>query len=257
LADFSALESSQGLIKNNVLKLQELSHEIIQIQDHIVQLEKSQQSLANQSDSIQNQIDKTKSSPEYAKFLELTKKTDEIKSLAEKLDKKIDDEFSKVSRPLGKYVYVSSLDKPLKSIIERLTLNPSEVIATEPKESIVTILESCMKGVVSGSVSVKEADKSVIQITELITGLDDLIGQKKRLDGQILKIQKSALEFDRKSLESLEKQLLQCRTNTEDAILKVKNLRIEIEQKSTQKQKSFSELQSLIQRLAINAELIQ
>ena len=63
--------------------------------------------------------------------------------------------------------------------------------------------------------------------------------------------------FERKSLESLEKQSLQCRTDFEDATMKIKNIQNETEQKLVQKQKSFSELQSLIQKLGINGELIQ
>ncbi len=257
LGQYSTLETSQALVKNNIFKLEELSQEIKRMQDHASQLEQSQQSLSNISNSIQKQIDTTKSSTEYTKFLDQNKKIAEIRSLDEKLDKKIDDEFSKVSRPLGKYVYVSSLDKPLKSILERLTQKPSEVIATETKESIVTILESCMKGVMSGSVSVKEAEKSVVQITDLISGLDELFKQKKILREQILEIEKNDLGFERKSLESLEKQSLQCRTDFEDATMKIKNIQNETEQKLVQKQKSFSELQSLIQKLGINGELIQ
>ncbi len=257
LGDYSGLGSSQTLIRNYIFKLDDSSQEIKKIQDHITQLERSQQSLGHLSESTQKQIDKIRSSPEYAKFLEQNKKIDEIKSLAEKLDKKIDDEFSKVSRPLGKYVYVTSLDKSLKSILERLLQRPSAIIGSEPKESIVTILESCMKGIVSGSVSVKEADKSVDQITTLISELDELIEDKKTLGGKILEIEKNTLEFDRKSLELLEKQLLQCKTDTEDTMIKIKNLRNEIEQKSVQKQKSFSELKSSIQKLGINVELTQ
>ena len=61
------------------------------------------------------------------------------------ITKEIDDEFSKISRPLGKYVYVTLLDKQLKSVLERLVERPSKVVGIESIESIKTILESCMK----------------------------------------------------------------------------------------------------------------
>ena len=257
LSEHSVLESSSDSIVQQISKTRSLSQQIIEHNAHLKKLQELLVSAQHLYAKTQEQILVARNSPEFQKLQEIQSKQVLLVGQKNEMAKQIDDEFSKVSRPLGKYVYVSSLDKPLKSILERLTQKPSEVIATETKESIVTILESCMKGVMSGSVSVKEAEKSVVQITDLISGLDELFKQKKILREQILEIEKNDLGFERKSLESLEKQSLQCRTDFEDATMKIKNIQNETEQKLVQKQKSFSELQSLIQKLGINRELIQ
>ncbi|WP_100182248.1 hypothetical protein [Candidatus Nitrosotenuis aquarius] len=257
LSDYSTLESSSGVIKDTMLKIQHSTQELMDIEHHIAQLRKSQESAQNLCESTQKQIIDTHTSSEYAQLLELENKITQIKSQEEKLDGQIDDEFSKVSRPLGKYVYVTSLDKSLKSILERLLERPSKVITTESKESIITILESCMKGIVSGTVSVKETDKSVDHITHLMSILDNLIQQKRSIQSQIQEIEKQASAFDRKKLESLEKQLSKSKSDLADAQAKIKNLQSELEQKSSQRQKLFQDLKSSLERLGIKGELTQ
>ena len=257
LSDYSTLESSSGVIKDTMSKIQHSAQELIEIENHIAQLRKSQESAQNLCESTQKQITDTHASSEYAQLLEMENKITQIKSQEGKLDRQIDDEFSKVSRPLGKYVYVTSLDKSLKSILERLVERPSKVITTESKESIITILESCMKGIVSGTVSVKETDKSVDHITHLMSILDNLMQQKRSIQSQIQKIEKQASAFDRKKLESLEKQLSKSKSDLADAQTKIKNLQSELEQKSSQRQKLFQDLKSYLERLGIKGELTQ
>ena len=257
LSDYSTLESSSGVIKDTMSKIQHSAQELIEIENHIAQLRKSQESAQNLCESTQKQITDTHASSEYAQLLEMENKITQIKSQEGKLDRQIDDEFSKVSRPLGKYVYVTSLDKSLKSILERLVERPSKVITTESKESIITILESCMKGIVSGTISVKETDKSVDHITHLMSILDNLMQQKRSIQSQIQKIEKQASAFDRKKLESLEKQLSKSKSDLADAQTKIKNLQSELEQKSSQRQKLFQDLKSYLERLGIKGELTQ
>lgn len=257
LSDYSTLESSSGMIKDTISKIQHSTQELIDIEHHIAQLRKSQEEAQNLCESTQKQIIDTHASSEYAQLLELENKVTQIKAQEEKLDRQIDDEFSKVSRPLGKYVYVTSLDKSLKSILERLVERPSQVITTESKESIITILESCMKGIVSGTVSVKETDKSVDHITHLMSILDNLMQQKRSIQSQIQEIEKQTSAFDRKKLESLEKQLSKSKSDLTDAQTKIKNLQAELEQKSSQRQKLFQDLKSSLERLGIKGELTQ
>ncbi|NDB51026.1 MAG: hypothetical protein EB161_02510 [Nitrosopumilaceae archaeon] len=180
--------------------------------------------------------------------MEKEDKIKQIKAQEEKLNKEIDDEFSKISRPLGKYVYVTSLDKALKSILEKMVERPSQVIGAEPKESIITILESCMKGIVSGTVSVKEADKSVDQITAMISGLDTMISKKNSITSQLQQIEGSS-KFDIRILESLQKQLAKAKSDHEDAQTKIKNLESEKTQNTTQKEKTRQDLESLLHRI--------
>lgn len=257
LTDYSTLESSSGVIKDTMSKIQNSAQELLEIENHISLLHKSQESAQNICESTQKQIIDTHTSSEYAELLETENKIAQIKSQEEKLDRQIDDEFSRVSRPLGKYIYVTSLDKDLKSILERLVERPSQVITKESKESIIIILESCLKGIVAGTVSVKETDKSVDNIKHLMSILDNLIQQKKSIQPKFQELEKQASGFDRKKLESLEKQLSKSKSDVDDAQAKIKYLQSELEEKSLQREKLYQDLNTSLERLGIKGELTQ
>ena len=96
-------------------------------------------------------------------------------SLKNKIKNEVVLQFSKISRPLNKYVYVTSMDKPQKKLLIGLIENPYEVITAGNKPDLIQILESVRKAVQSNSISVKDISKSVSQIDELLTRFDTII----------------------------------------------------------------------------------
>lgn len=256
LSDYSSLESSSDMIKEMVKKIIESSQELKEIDHHIAKLHESKDTAESSHQATQKHLAEIQASPEHAIFLQLQDKIKQVKSQEEKLGKEIDDEFSKASRPLGKYVYVTSLDKSLKSILERLVERPSAVIMSENRDSIVTILESCMKGIVSGTVSVKETDKSVDHITSIISSLDAMISKKNSIKTQIQDLEQQITKFDYKKLESLGKQQAKSKSDAEDSESKIKVLQSELAQKTLQKQKLVSDLESALERLGTKYQII-
>jgi len=136
--------------------------------ENIKNLEK--QIIDNQKDieSIQN-------SDDYKKFLEINAKLDSMSDERNKIKNEIEEQFTKISRPLNKYVYVSSLDKPQKKLLENLIQSPFDVLIEENRRDIIQILESTKKGIQSGSVSVKDSNKSLLQIDETLSLLAGFI----------------------------------------------------------------------------------
>nr|AIF20942.1 hypothetical protein [uncultured marine thaumarchaeote KM3_97_A02] len=63
----------------------------------------------------EKEIMNIKNSSEYAEFLEINEKLNSLSSEKNKIKNEIELQFTKISRPLNKYVYVSSLDKPQKN----------------------------------------------------------------------------------------------------------------------------------------------
>ena len=249
LSDFSSLESSSDMIREKISKIQDTSQEISDTVTHIEKLEATQTTAQEIADSTQKQISEMHSSAEHEQFLKLQAELHQIKSEESKADREIDDEFSKVSRPLGKYVYVTSLDKSLKSILERLVERPSQTLASESRDSVVTILESCMKGIMSGTVSVKEADKSVDQITHLISILDGLVSKKNAILAKTRDIEQKIKIFDVAKLEALKKQLAKAQSDEQDSQEKIKNLKAELEQKTAKKKKLLQDLEISLEKL--------
>mgnify|MGYP001177503171 FL=1 len=123
----------------------------------------------------EKEIKDIKNSSEYAKFLEINENLDSLSSEKNKIKNEIELQFTKISRPLNKYVYVSSLDKPQKKLLAILLENPYHILIDANKQDIVQILESTRRGVQSGSISVKNTDKSLSQIDETLSLLPEFI----------------------------------------------------------------------------------
>ena len=123
----------------------------------------------------EKEIKDIKNSSEYTKFLEINENLDSLSSEKNKIKNEIELQFTKISRPLNKYVYVSSLDKPQKKLLAILLENPYHILIDANKQDIVQILESTRRGVQSGSISVKNVDKSLSQIDETLSLLPGFI----------------------------------------------------------------------------------
>ena len=136
---------------------------------------------------------------------------------------------------LFRSIYVTSLDKPLKNTLERLVERASKVVGSENTDTLKTILESCMKGIVSGTVSVKEADKSVEQINFLLSSVDVLASRKSKTLNQIQQLEMEIIELESVKLDSLEKKLTKSKSDQDDAQSKIGTLLKEIDSATSQK----------------------
>jgi hypothetical protein len=249
IGQISSIDASTAMIKDKAAKITSTSQNISDGTRHIAKLKESYGDSEVVASMTQQQISNIFSSPTFAKFLDYQEKIKQVEAKETGLNKEIDDEFSKISRPLGKYVYVTSLEKPLKAMLERLVASPSGVIM-ESKASIVTILESCMKGILSGAVSVKETDKSVDQITHIISLLDGFIKRKNEFQAQLEDLRKNVETFDIRQIEALEKRLAKAKSDKDDAKLKIANLESELKQQTEQKQTLLADLERMLEQIS-------
>lgn len=248
IGQVSSLESSIAMINDKTEKITSTAQSIADNTRHIAKLKESYGDAEVAASLTQQQISNVFSSPVFAKFLEYQEKIKQVEAKENRLNKEIDEEFSKISRPLGKYMYVTSLEKPLKAMLERLVQSPSEVIL-EDKNTIVTILESCMKGIMSGAVSVKETDKSVDHITHTLSLLDGFRAKKNELREQTRELRKNLELFDISQIETLERRLAKAKSDKEDAKLKIANLESELKRQTEQKQNLIVELEHALEQI--------
>ena len=157
-------------IKNFTKLRQEQSQKIDDITKNTITINKK-------ISSLQNNIDEIKSSDNYKKYQNLKNTLDEYVNEKSKIKNQINTQFTKISRPLSRYEYASSLDKDQKSILSNLVSEPFDVLTSENKDSIITILENIRKGISSGSISVKDVEKTYSQITETEESLDGFVHQ--------------------------------------------------------------------------------
>jgi len=204
-------------IKGSQKEVEEKNKELSKIKEEIKNYDKMIQ-------SIELGIQNSKSKSEYQEFLKIRKEMDALALEEDKIKHEIDLQFSKISRPLGKYSYISSLEKPLKRIMEELIANPSKVLIQGNKDSIVEVLHAVIKAVVAGNVSVKDTTKAVQQIEETINRLDEFLkmksdlSQKRDSSGNRLGI------FNISELEEKEGELIKTRDKKRHAELVAKNL---------------------------------
>lgn len=175
--------------------------------------------------SLEEDIKNLKSSNNYIEFLNVKKELESLETEKDRIKHAMDFQFSKISRPLGKYSYVSSLEKPLKLIMGKMIENPHDAITNETKDAAVEVLQAVIKSVVAGNISVKDTDKSVEQIEETIVRLDEFLKLKNDLLNKRNSLEKK-LPFNSKDLEEKERNLVRIkehRTECESEIASLEN----------------------------------
>ena len=149
-------------------------------------------------------LEDIKNSSDYTKFLETKQNLNSLSSEKNKIKNEIELQFTKISRPLNKYVYVSSLDKPQKKLLVNLIENSYDVLIDSNRQDIVQILESTRKGIQSGSVSVKDVNKSLSQIDETLSFLPGFIEKISAFHRSKSDIESKLLTFDSEQLRQME-----------------------------------------------------
>ncbi|MEK6870279.1 MAG: exonuclease SbcC, partial [Thermoproteota archaeon] len=91
-------------VENNLVKKEQ---RIAEIHDYVDSLDKK-------IISFEDLIKKIKTSDEYGKFLDLKQILDEFNIKKNQIKNEIDSQFTKISRPLSRYEYASSMDKEQK-----------------------------------------------------------------------------------------------------------------------------------------------
>ncbi|MGI0009253.1 MAG: hypothetical protein ACRD92_06510 [Nitrosopumilaceae archaeon] len=179
--------------------------------------------------SLEKDIENLKSSNNYIEFLNVKKELESLEAEKDKIKHEMGFQFSKISRPLGKYSYVSSLEKPLKLVMEKMIENPYDVITDETKNAVIEVLHAVIKSVVAGNVSVKDTNKSVEQIEETISRLDEFLKLKNDLSNKKNTLEQKIL-FNNKDLEEKEKNLTRIKERKAQFELEIINLENQVDE---------------------------
>ena len=237
------LQNGMSEIKNNISTIEKSKQTLEKKSKRILDFENSLGEFEENEAKIVHEIDDIKNSDEYKKYLEIKEQLKQLDPEKNNLRRDINDQFTKISRPLGKYEYVSSLDKEEKNLLKILVNDPFEAISSERKSSIITILQSVKKGVISGSVSVKDTEKSIQFLDETTELLDSLIEQKNKFSSKedVLKSQLDVFDMNNLKKKELEKEKIT--SNHDDAKSKISQFTSEI-----------SETKNLIPKLTMDIE---
>ena len=207
ITNHSELETKTEQIFENINMIEQSKKSIIDLGEQQKLAKKTMEELIATIKRDERDIENIKNSSEYVEFLQTSKNLDSLSSEKNKIRNEIELQFTKISRPLNKYVYVSSLDKPQKKLLANLLENSYDVLIDSNKQDIVQILESTKNGVQSGSVSVKDVDKSLSQIDETLSLLPVFIEKISTFNRSRSDIENKLSTFDTEQLRRKESML--------------------------------------------------
>lgn len=243
LKHFDSTQSSFDEIDEMLLKINSLKQERIDKTKRNTETQENLKSLQDKKVSLQNLIEEIHSSENYKKYVDLQNKLNDFIKQKSKIKSEIDSQFTKISRPLGRYAYASSLDKDQNRVLSALVDNPIDALIPENLDSIVLILENIRKAVSSGSISVKDTQKTLTQLTET----------EESLDGFIQKVSEYSTVFDsmQQEVENLKPEKL---TSTENELSKTNDFENDANKKSKTILSEIDEIESQIPALISNIE---
>lgn len=231
-------------------QINELKQTITQNLQKIDESSKSISSNETEINSIMHSIEKIKSSDGYNEFLNLKQNLDEIKTRKIKLKNEIDAEFTKISRPLSRYEYVSSLDKELKYVLRQLLDTPFNALTAKNQDSIIIILENIRKNIISGTISVKDDEKTMSTLTEIEESLDGFISKVQQLNDSKYEITQKIDSIKPKSLWDLESFLETIYAQQKELSAKNEKLDDEIQTASESIPKLINEIEDELQKFS-------
>ena len=220
LKNYDSEQSASDEITNTLNQIKTLKESQLEKNQKIDKANQSVKSLDEKITSIQNSIEEIKSSKNYKKYLDLKNTLDTFSTQKSKIKNEVDTQFTKISRPLSRYEYGSALDKEQKNLLTRLIKDPFEVLIPQNKDSIILILENVRKGISSGSISVKDIDKSLSYITETEEILDNFVKQISEYLEKHEKMENDLNSLYPNELVSLEQELAKNTSFKEDSQLK-------------------------------------
>jgi len=226
--NYKKLNDDASEISEKITKYTETKNKLATNDKRITDTKNSIEEFEKKIENTQKSISELKSGKEYLKYIETQKK---LESLSTKLIQgKIDSQFTKISRPLSRYEYGSSLDKPQRVLMEKLIANPFNVLSLENKEDIIKILSSVRKGVGGGSISVKDLEKSLSSIDETIEMLDGFVKEKSGFAEKKGSLQRELNSFNIGELKQKEDLLTKTNTDKSDAESRIRRVEQEIEE---------------------------
>lgn len=228
----------------------DLENNLTKKEQRIIEIHSFIDSLDKKILSFEDSIKKIQTSDEYGKFLDLKRILDEFTVKKNQIKNDIDSQFTKISRPLSRYEYVSSLDKEQKNLLSKLIEDPFEVLLSKNRDSIILILENVRKGITSGSISVKDTEKSFSQITETEEALDGFIKQVTAFVDKRQNIQDQMIALESNELSDLTSDLKNALSDKENSKLKIKTFQDEINESHSNIPKLISDIEVKLRKFS-------
>ena len=255
--EISVLVTNHIDLENKIEKITESVIEYEQFQESLSTLdvrkdnaEKNIQKLIEMNKNIIDEIETLKNSKEYTAYLKIKEEINSFLSVRLEIKNQIDSQFANISRPMNKYIYISSLDKLQKKLLENLINNPIDVLTDENKDGIIQILEAVIKNVKSESISVKNIEKSLNQLNQTISLVDEFIDKINNCSQSKIDAENRLSVFNYVNLEKKELDLSKNKNNTSETESELESFELETGSITDSMSKSIKSIESTLNQIS-------
>jgi len=204
---------------------------------------------------LQSSLDEIHSSENFKKFVDLENKLNAFTNQKSKIKSEIDTQFTKISRPLGRYAYGSSLDKEQNAVLSTLVDDPFNALRSENSDTIIVILENIRKAISSGSISVKDTEKTLLQLTETEESLDGFIKKVSDYSNIFNSMKTELSELKPDNLTTLENEFSKNTNSQNDSNQKSETILSEIDEINSQIPELISKIEGKL-RIFSNSKYV-
>ena len=222
-------EDKANEILENIDKYNQSEKAIVVMNNNQKQMKKNVEDLSSAIQHDMDEIENIKSSKEYTNFSKVQENIGNLSVGMYKIKNDIEIQFTKISRPLNKYVYITSLGKSEKKLLEDLANNPFDTISKTSKQDITKILELVRNSVKSGTVSVKDINKSLLHIDETLEKLDSFFGKISEHNQLKDKLENDLKNYNFENLRQNESKLRKHQDDKSKTESKIESLHVEVD----------------------------
>ena len=222
-------EDKTNEILENIDKYNQSEKAIVVMNNNQKQMKKNVKDLSSTIQHDMDEIESVKSSKEYTNFSKVQENIGNLSVGMYKIKNDIEIQFTKISRPLNKYVYITSLGKSEKKLLEDLANNPFDIISKTSKQDVTKILELVRNSVQSGAVSVKDVNKSLLHIDETLEKLDSFLRKISEHNQSKDNLENDLKNYNFENLRQNESKLRKHQDDKSKTESKIESLHVEID----------------------------
>ena len=244
------LENEVEKITENIIEYEQFQESLVALDGRKDNAEKNIQNLIEMKNNIIDEIETLKNSKEYTAYLKIKEEINSFLSVKLEIKNQIDSQFANISRPMNKYIYISALDKLQKKLLENLINNPIDVLTDENKDEIIQILEAVIKNVKSESISVKNIEKSLNQLNQTISLVDEFIDKINKCGQSKIDAENRLSVFNYANLEKKELDLSKNKNNTSDTESELESFDLETDSITESMSESIKLIESTLNQIS-------
>ena len=247
LKHYASTQSTFDEITEMLDKIKSLNAELSDKRKRHIEILDNLKSFEEKKTVLQSSLDDIHSSENFKKYIDLENKLNNFANQKSKIKSEIDTQFTKISRPLGRYAYASSLDKDQDRILSTLVKNPFDALIPANSDTVILILENIKKGISSGAISVKDTEKTLSQLTETEKSLDGFIQKISDYTDIFNSMKNDLSDLKVQNLDSLDSEFSKNNDSEDDANLKSKTILSEINEINSKIHQITSEIEYKLQ----------